>query len=149
MPVAALLLTIVLWGSAFPAIRAALTGYSAAQLSVARLLVAAVALRLVSAGRGGRLPARRDVPAIAGVGFAGMTTYQLLLNGGERTVPAGTASLLVNVSPVFTAVAAAALLGERLTARARVGVAIACSGAALIAVTGEGGLRLSPGALLV
>src|SRR5690349_13454462 len=149
MPVAALLLTIVLWGSAFPAIRAALTGFSAAQLSVARLLVAAVALGAVAALRGVRLPRRRDVPAIAAVGFAGMTAYQLLLNGGERTVPAGTASLLVNVSPVCTAIAAAALLGERLTTRARLGIAVALSGAALIALTGEGGLRLSPGALLV
>ena len=104
MPVAALLLTIVLWGSAFPAIRAALTGYSAGQLSVARLLVAAVALGLVAVLRGVRLPARRDVPAIAGVGFAGMTAYQLLLNSGEQTVPAGTASLLVNVSPVLSAI---------------------------------------------
>ena len=33
-----------------------------------------------------------------------MTAYQLLLNSGERTVPAGTASLLVNLSPVFTAI---------------------------------------------
>jgi drug/metabolite transporter (DMT)-like permease len=149
VPVAALLLTIVLWGSAFPAIRAALTGYSAAQLSVARLLVAAVALGLVAVLRGVRLPARRDVPAIAGVGFAGMTAYQLLLNSGERTVPAGTASLLVNVSPVLSAIAAAVLLGERITPRAKLGIGIAFSGAALIAVTGEGGLRLSSGALLV
>jgi len=149
MPVAALLLTIVLWGSAFPAIRAALSGYSAGQLSVARLLVAAVALGLVAVLRGVRLPARRDVPAIAGVGFAGMTAYQLLLNSGERTVPAGTASLLVNVSPVLSAIAAAVLLGERMTPRAKLGIGIAFSGAALIAVTGEGGLRLSSGALLV
>jgi drug/metabolite transporter (DMT)-like permease len=149
VPVAALLLTIVLWGSAFPAIRAALAGYSAAQLSVARLLVAAVALGLVAALRGVRLPARRDVPAIAGVGFAGMTAYQLLLNSGERTVPAGTASLLVNVSPVLSAIAAAVLLGERMTPRAKLGIGIAFSGAALIAVTGDGGRRLSSGALLV
>ena len=70
------------------------------------------------AARGVRLPARRDVPAIAAVGFAGMTAYQLLLNAGERTVPAGTASLLVNLSPVFTAVAASVLLDERMTAPA-------------------------------
>ena len=47
-----------------------------------------------------------------------MTAYQLLLNAGERTVPAGTGELLVNVSPVFTAVAASVLLHERMTAPA-------------------------------
>ena len=64
-------------------------------------------------------------------------------------MPAGTASLLVNVSPVLSAIAAAVLLGERMTARAKLGIGIAFSGAALIAVTGDGGLRLSSGALLV
>ena len=41
-----------------------------------------------------------------------MTAYQLLLNAGEQTVPAGTAALLVNVSPVFTAIAASVLLAR-------------------------------------
>lgn len=30
-----------------------------------------------------------------------MTAYQLLLNGGERVVPPGTASLLIATAPVF------------------------------------------------
>ena len=77
----------MLWGSAFAAIRAALEHFSAGHLWVLRLLVAAVALGAVAAARGVRLPARRDVPAIAAVGFAGMTAYQLLLNAGEQTVP--------------------------------------------------------------
>ena len=145
----ALAVTVVLWGSAFAAIRAALEHFSAGHLSVLRLLVAAAALGAVAATRGVRLPARRDVPAIAAVGFAGMTAYQLLLNAGERTVPAGTASLLVNVSPVFTAVAATVLLDEHMTARRWTGVAIACAGASLIAVAGHGGLALHEGALLV
>ncbi len=145
----ALAATVVLWGSAFAAIRAALEHFSAGHLSVLRLLVAAVALGAVAAARGVRLPARRDVPAIAAVGFAGMTAYQLLLNAGERTVPAGTASLLVNVSPVFTAVAASVLLHEHMTRRRWTGVAVACAGASLIAVAGHGGLALDQGALLV
>ena len=40
-----------------------------------------------------------------------MTAYQVLLNAGEVTVPAATASLLVNVSPIFTALLAVTLLG--------------------------------------
>jgi drug/metabolite transporter (DMT)-like permease len=149
LPVLALAATIVLWGTAFAAIRAALEHYGAADLGALRLLIAAVVLGMVAAARGDRLPARRDVLPIAGVGFAGMTAYQLLLNSGERTVPAGTASLLVNISPVFTALAASALLHERMSARRWTGVAIAFAGATLIAVSGPGGLSLERGALLV
>jgi drug/metabolite transporter (DMT)-like permease len=149
LPRLALATTVVLWASAFPAIRAALDGYSAAHLSVLRLLVAATALAVVGALRGVRLPARRDLPAIAGIGLAGMAAYQVFLNSGERTVPAATASLIVNVSPVVTALLAAALLGERLTRAGWAGIGIAFGGVTLIALTGEGGLRLSAGALLV
>ncbi|MBE8523890.1 DMT family transporter [Amycolatopsis sp. H6(2020)] len=48
-----------------------------------------------------------------------MSACQLLLNWGEVHVPAGTASLLVSVAPVFGALLAAAFLGERLTAAKR------------------------------
>jgi drug/metabolite transporter (DMT)-like permease len=148
-PALALAATVLLWGSAFAAIRAALEHFSAAHLSILRLLVATLALCAIAAARGVRLPAARDLPAIAAVGFAGMTAYQLLLNSGEQTVPAGTASLLVNLSPVFTAIGASAWLGERMTRRRWTGVAIACGGATLIALAGDGGLTLRAGALLV
>ena len=148
-PALALTATVLLWGSAFAAIRAALEHFSAAHLSVLRLLVATLALCAIAAARGVRLPARRDLPAIAAVGFAGMTAYQLLLNSGERTVPAGTASLLVNLSPVFTAIGASLWLGEDMTRRRWTGVAVACGGATLIALAGDGGLSLEQGALLV
>jgi drug/metabolite transporter (DMT)-like permease len=148
-PALALAATVLLWGSAFAAIRSALEHFSATHLSVLRLLVATLALCAIAVARGVRLPPRRDLPAIAAVGFTGMTAYQLLLNSGEQTVPAGTASLLVNLSPVFTAIGAAAWLGEDMTRRRWTGVVVACSGATLIALAGEGGIALEEGALLV
>src|SRR5215211_8888253 len=141
-PAAALAATVVLWASAFAAIRAALEHFDAGHLGVLRLLIAAVALGVVAMTRGVGLPARRDLPAIAAVGFAGMTAYQLLLNSGERTVPAGTASLLVNLSPVFTALGASLWLGEELTRRRCAGIATACAGATMIAVGAGHGLSL-------
>jgi drug/metabolite transporter (DMT)-like permease len=149
MPYAALAVTIVLWASAFAWIRAALESYSAGHLSVLRLAIAALVLAAIAAARGVRLPARRDVPAILFVAFAGMTAYQVLLNAGEQTVPAATASLLVNLSPIFTALAATALLHERLTRTGWAGIALAFTGAAAIALAGHGGFGLHAGALLV
>jgi len=146
---AALAVTVVLWASAFAAIRAAVRALGWAHLSFLRLAVAALVLGILAAVRRVGRPARRDLPLLALCALSGMTAYQVLLNAGEVTVPAATASLLVNVSPIFTALMAVALLGERLTPRGWLGVAIGFAGAGLIALAAGGGVRLSAGALLV
>ncbi len=132
----ALGLTAVLWATAFPAIRVGVADYGAAGLSFARLLVASLALALVAPILRVRLPKVRDLPLIAGCGAAGMSAYQLLLNWGEIHVPAGTASLLVAVAPVFSVLLAATFLGERLGVRAALGSLVALGGSAVIALSG-------------
>ena len=116
--------TVLLWASAFPAITVAVRGLGPAGLAVARLAVASAALALAAPwmggrGKAGRMGVRRpklgDLPLIALCGLAGMTGYQLLLNAGERVVPAGTASLLVATAPVYASLLAVAFLGERAT----------------------------------
>jgi drug/metabolite transporter (DMT)-like permease len=62
-----------------------------------------------------------------------MTTYQLLLNTGQRIVPAGTAALLVATAPVYASLLAFCFLGERPGRRQWAGSAAALAGAALIA----------------
>ena len=146
---AAAALVVVLWASAFAAIRAALEGFTAIELSVLRLTVASVALAAAASFVGLRRPAVRDLPAIFAAGATGMTAYQLLLNSGERTVTAGTASLLVSTGPIFVALLAALTLGERLDKRERVGLAVAFAGALVIALGQGGGVTLSEGALVV
>ena len=111
---AALATTVVVWASAFAAIREAVRALGWAHLSVLRLAVAALVLGALAAVRRVGWPARRDLPLLALCALSGMTAYQVLLNAGEVTVPAATASLLVNVAPIFTALLAASLLGERL-----------------------------------
>uniref|UniRef100_UPI00106FD7C7 DMT family transporter n=1 Tax=Amycolatopsis nivea TaxID=1644109 RepID=UPI00106FD7C7 len=132
----ALAATVVLWASAFPAIRIGLAGYGPLGLSFARLAVASVALLVAAPFLGVRLPRVRDLPMIAFCGFTGMSAYQLLLNGGEVNVPAGTASLLVATAPVFSAGLAAVFLRERLGFLKIAGSAIAIAGSALIAMSG-------------
>lgn len=132
----ALALTVLTWASAFPAIRVGLDGYGVAGLSLARLAVASTALAIAAPLLGVRRPRPRDLPMIALCGATGMSAYQLLLNWGELHVPAGTASLLIAVAPVFSMLLAAAFLGERLTWLRVAGSAVAISGAAVIAVAG-------------
>jgi drug/metabolite transporter (DMT)-like permease len=144
--------TVLLWASAFPAITVAVRGLGPAGLAVARLAVASAALAVVAPWMGVRRPRPRDLPLIALCGLAGMTGYQLLLNAGERMVPAGTASLLVATTPVYASLLAVAFLGERASRRHRAsqhwaGSAVALAGTALIAASH--GLGFGTSALIV
>jgi drug/metabolite transporter (DMT)-like permease len=117
--------TVVLWASAFPAIAVAVPALGPVGLSVARLGVASLALAVAAPFLGVRCPRARDLPLIGLCGLAGMTAYQLLLNQGERVVPAGTASLLVATAPVYASLFATWFLGERPTRRRWAGSAVA------------------------
>lgn len=139
--------TVLLWASAFPAITVAVRGLGPAGLAVARLAVASAALAVVAPVLGVRRPKPRDLPLIALCGLAGMTGYQLLLNAGERVVPAGTASLLVATAPVYASLLAVAFLGEHATRRRWAGSAVALAGTALIAASH--GLGFGTSALIV
>lgn len=147
--VLALATTIVLWASAFAGIRAGLVAYSPSHLALLRFLVASAALALYAAATRLRLPARGDLPGLLLTGFVGIALYNILLNWGERSVTAGAASLLVNTGPIFTALLALALLGERPRPWGWVGIAVGFAGATLIALGQAGGPRLAPGAALV
>jgi drug/metabolite transporter (DMT)-like permease len=150
--IAALVVTVVLWASAFIAIRAVVASgaYSPGQLSAARLLVASLLLGVLVAFRGGiRVPERRDWSAFFALGLTGQMLYQLLLNTGERTVDGGTASLLVSTAPMLAAVAAVAFLGERMTALGWIGTAVAFAGAATIAISSGASMHGGAGVLLV
>jgi drug/metabolite transporter (DMT)-like permease len=124
--------TVVLWGSAYAGIRVGLKAYSPAHVAVLRYVAAALVLGLVAVLTRMRLPRRRDLPAIFLLGLAGFTFYNLALNLGEQTVPAGPAALLVQTGPIWTGLLAAILLRERLRAWAWLGIGISFAGILLI-----------------
>src|SRR5215469_216896 len=139
--------TVLLWASAFPAISVAVRGLGPAGLSVVRLAVASASLAVAAPFLGLRRPRLTDIPLIAVCGLAGMTAYQLLLNEGERVVPAGTASLLIATAPVYASLLAVAFLGERQGRRWWAGSAVALAGTAVIAASH--GLGFGAAALVV
>jgi drug/metabolite transporter (DMT)-like permease len=145
---AALLVPVVLWAVAFPAIRVGVAGYGPAALSVLRLAVASAVLGLVAPLLGVRRPSWGDMPLIVLSGVTGMAGYQLLLNWGEVHVAAGTASLIVATNPIYSAVIAVAILGERLHPRQVIGAVVALVGTAAIA-TAQGSLRVERSAVVV
>ncbi len=94
-----LVVTLILWASAFAGIRAAVPAYGPGQLALLRFLVASAALAAFAAVGRIRLPQARDLPAVFLSGFLGVAVYHVALNYGETTVTAGAASLLVGTVP--------------------------------------------------
>jgi drug/metabolite transporter (DMT)-like permease len=146
---AAALVTVTLWASAFVGIRSAGRDLSPGALTLCRLLVGTLALGALVVARRERLPARRDLPAIVACGIVWMGIYNVALNAAERRVDAGTAAMLVNVGPIFIAVLAGLVLREGFPRSLVVGCAIAFAGAFVIGlatsehhVSGAGGAAL-------
>ncbi|MCU1390788.1 MAG: hypothetical protein JWL72_4126 [Ilumatobacteraceae bacterium] len=141
--------TVVLWAAAFPAIRVGLETMSPVALSFFRLAMASAVLCIAARMAGAHLPRRADLAQIALCGATGMAAYQLLLNVGERQVQAGTASVIIATAPVYSLIIASVLLGERLPPRRWWGLAIAMLGSCAVAVSANGRLSFQPAAIAV
>lgn len=139
LPVAAVVVTLLLWASAFVAIRHLGHDFSAGSLSLGRLAVGAVALGAVALSRGVPRPSGRDWLSLVVIGVLWFGVYNLALNQGERHVDAGTAAMLIQVSPVLIALFATLFLGERFTAWLGVGLGLAFAGVVLIGLSQPGG----------
>jgi drug/metabolite transporter (DMT)-like permease len=140
LPVAAVATTLLLWASAFVAIRHLGHDFSAGALSLGRLLVGSVALGTVAAARGLPRPSGRDWVRLVTIGVLWFGVYNIALNQGEHQVDAGTSAMLLQVSPVLIAVLATLFLGERFTRWLAVGLVLAFAGVVLIAIAQPGGV---------
>jgi drug/metabolite transporter (DMT)-like permease len=72
------------------------------------------------------------------IGLLWFGVYNLALNAGEHRVDAGTAAMLIQLSPLLVAVLAALVLGERFTLGLGLGLGIAFAGVVLIATATSG-----------
>jgi O-acetylserine/cysteine efflux transporter len=133
----AVLLSIV-WGLNFVVISVALSGFPPLLLAAIRFCIAAVPVLFL---------ARPAIPwgalvAISLTLFVGQ--YGLLFPAMRVGMPAGIASILLQVQAFFTIAIAAAVLHERPTAQQIAGGAIALLGLAVVATTtGTGGITLA------
>ncbi|MBV8302180.1 MAG: DMT family transporter [Candidatus Dormibacteraeota bacterium] len=128
----AALTTIVLWASAFVGIRAAGRFFSPGALTLVRLLIGSVALGVVVLIRREPMPRGRDWILVLLCGLLWFGAYNVLLNQAEQIVDAGTAAMLVNISPLIIAILSGWLLNEGFPRRLFAGCAIAFGGSAII-----------------
>jgi len=150
--VLALATTLLLWASAFVGIRYAVREYDAGGLALLRNTITACFMLGLAAGsrRAALQPPRlRDLGLLLAAGAIGIALYQLSLIGGERSVDAGTASLIINTSPIITALFALLFLGEHPGGRGWAGLLLGFAGAALLITGVHAAGAADGGALLV
>ncbi len=130
----ALSATIIFWASAFAAIRVALTAYTPGEVAFLRYLTASVVLAVYALAVRMPLPKLRDVPMLAVAGFLGFTAYNMFLNTGEMTVPAGVASFIIASEVGIIALIARLFLKEHPGGWGWVGVLLCIMGVGIISL---------------
>ncbi|NNM44879.1 DMT family transporter [Knoellia koreensis] len=134
----AIAVTLLLWASAFVAIRHLGGSVSPGALSLGRLLVASLVLGVMVWRRPRRWPTRRDLPLLLACGVLWFGVYNVALNAAEQRIDAGTAAMLVQIGPIIVAVLAAVFLGEPLTRWLVVGAVVGFAGVVVIGLGSSG-----------
>lgn len=145
----ALAVTIVGWASAFPAIRAGLVDFGPVELGSLRFTMAAIPCVVFLAIKRPQLPRVGEWWRFAFGGVFFIALYTAFLNIGEQTISSGAASFIINSAPIFTAIMAVPILGERFPMAGWIGTFLSFAGIGVIAA-GEGkGLHFDRGALFI
>ena len=132
-------MVLLLWASAFIAIRAVGHSLEPGPLALGRLVVGSIALSVVALAFRRPLPRGRGLVLVASYGILWFAGYTLALNAAERHLDAGTAALLVNIAPLLVAVAAGSFLREGFPRPLIIGILVAFAGVVVIAAAGIGG----------
>ncbi|MFG1624117.1 DMT family transporter [Kribbella sp. NPDC049227] len=140
--------TVVLWASAFVAIRHVGQEISAGALSLGRLLVGSVLLGVFVFTRPRRWPAKGDWKLLLVCGLLWFGLYNLALNEAERRLDAGTTAMLVNIGPLLVALLAGVLLHEGFPRQLVIGSVAAFGGVVLIGLSSSSGSAETRGVLL-
>src|SRR6185295_18395013 len=125
----------LLWSFAFVAGKIGVTDCPPLILLAARFSLAGILILGITALRGEAWSQLtwRDAGIFAILGVANNALYLGLGYTGLQTVSAGIGGLIVSANPVFTAILAAAFLGEALTWRKVIGLLLGIAGVGFIA----------------
>jgi drug/metabolite transporter (DMT)-like permease len=124
------LLTVVLaWGLTWPVNKVLLESLSPLWMMALRSAIATLALFALAAtlGRLAR-PRRADLPVLLSITLLHMIGFGVLAAWGLHLVPTGRSVVLAYTTPLWVVPGAALFLGERLTTRRIVGVAVGLLG---------------------
>lgn len=131
--------TVVLWASAFVAIRHVGQEFSAGALTLGRLLIGSLLLGAFVFSRPRRWPAKADWKLLLVCGLVWFGGYNVALNLAEQRLDAGTTSMLVNIGPLVIALLAGFLLREGFPKQLVIGSVAAFGGVVVIGASSSGG----------
>jgi len=132
---AAVLITLVAWASAFIVIRGAGAEFTPGAMALGRLLVGAACLTPLVLRKPLTRLTGREWLLTAAYGVAWFAAYNVALNTAERTLDAGTTAMIVNIGPILIAVGAGLVLGEGIPRWLAIGAGVAFCGVLLIGVS--------------
>lgn len=129
---AAAAVTVLCWASAFIVIRSAGPHYDPGAMALLRMVVGSVALGIIAARKGIRLPRGRALTGVIVWGVAWFCVYNVALNQAERVVDAGTAAMVVNLAPLMVVLFGGLFLHEGFPRGLVIGAPVSFLGVVLI-----------------
>lgn len=146
----ALMVTIVLWASAFVGIRYGLLAYSPGALALLRFIVASFSMAVIY----GSMKLEKSVSwpdrlQLLFLGMLGIGLYNICLNYGEMTVSAGMASFIIALMPMMTILMSVFFLKEQQGMAVWLGVGVSFLGLLVILLSEQTEIRFSGGAWII
>lgn len=150
---AALVALAALWGGSYPLIRVAVPAFGPVPLVGARVALAAAVLWLVFRATGRPVALRPHARPLLTLGALNAALPFTLISAAELHVTASLAAMLTATVPLWAALFGARWLGERVTTRRALGLALGIAGVGVLvgwgALDGSGRQLAAVGALLV
>lgn len=137
------------WGTSSVATKVGLESYEPGPWTLLRFGITCAVMLVWALATRMRLPARRDVLPIIGLGIIGITINQMAFTYGVRTVDPGTTTFLLSTVPVIAALLARLFLGERLTQPGWAGIGLTILGTVLLTVGKGQGVSYTTSALIL
>jgi drug/metabolite transporter (DMT)-like permease len=129
----ALAAAVAAWGIGWPVNRAILFHLPPlSAVAIRSAVAAAVLFAIAGAQRRLAAPSRDDLPVLFSITLLHMVGYAVLVSIGLLFVPVGRSVVLAYTTPLWVTPGAALFLGERLTARRALGVALGVAGLAVM-----------------
>ncbi len=131
------LVTVMLWGASFTVIKSAYDELTPLAFAAVRFVIASLGLLLILAVLRQPLAiARRDLPRVAALGLFHVGLYQIFFGIGLRYTTASNSILIINTSPVITALLVWLTRAESISWRQAIGILLAAAGVVILIEAG-------------
>jgi len=128
-----LILTMLIWGGAWPVGRLLAAGLPTVSIAVVRYVIVVPVLFLILRLREGTVHIRREwIPTLVLLGLFSTTLYQIFFLYGVKFAAASDDSIVIGAGPVMIGVLASVYAQERLTRWKILGLLVGLSGVVLI-----------------